>query len=154
MICHFIIQTMLPLRFALYPGNLFWTEQGYRFSWRVMLMEKAGYATFNVTDPATRRTWQINNWEYLTPNQEKMMATQPDMILQFANHLKDELKGQGVQRPIITAECYVSLNGRRSRLLIDPEINLAGINDDFAHKDWVLPLEENTLTATKTAWIR
>ena len=32
--------------YLLYPGNLLWTEQGYRFSWRVMLMEKSGTCFF------------------------------------------------------------------------------------------------------------
>ncbi|HEX6766704.1 MAG TPA: HTTM domain-containing protein, partial [Polyangiaceae bacterium] len=36
------VQLLVPLRFALYPGCANWTEQGYRFSWRVMLIEKAG----------------------------------------------------------------------------------------------------------------
>ena len=33
------IQLAFPFRYLLYPGNIFWTEEGYRFSWRVMLME-------------------------------------------------------------------------------------------------------------------
>src|SRR5829696_1380779 len=33
-----LIQVIIPLRFLLYPGKLFWNEEGYRFSWRVMLM--------------------------------------------------------------------------------------------------------------------
>ena len=37
-----LIQILLPFRYLLYPGELFWHEQGYRFSWRVMLMEKRG----------------------------------------------------------------------------------------------------------------
>src|SRR5690606_13674007 len=37
-----IIQLIVPLRFLAYPGKLFWNEEGYRFSWRVMLMEKSG----------------------------------------------------------------------------------------------------------------
>ena len=45
-IAFFVLQLLLPLRYLLYPGKLFWTEQGYRFSWRVMLIEKAGYAQF------------------------------------------------------------------------------------------------------------
>ena len=49
----FLIQVLLPFRYLLYPGELFWTEEGYRFSWRVMLMEKAGHATFYVHDPET-----------------------------------------------------------------------------------------------------
>ena len=41
-ITFFFIQLLLPFRYFAYPGELFWNEQGYRFSWRVMLMEKKG----------------------------------------------------------------------------------------------------------------
>ncbi|HEY1038346.1 MAG TPA: HTTM domain-containing protein, partial [Bacteroidia bacterium] len=34
-VAHFSIQLLMPFRYLLYPGNLYWTEQGYRFSWRV-----------------------------------------------------------------------------------------------------------------------
>ena len=77
----FAIQLILPFRYALYPGKLFWTEEGFRFSWRVMLMEKAGFAEFFVSDEQTGKTWVVFNSDYLTPQQEKMMSTQPDMIL-------------------------------------------------------------------------
>ena len=33
------IQFLLPLRHLLYPGNVNWTEEGFRFAWRVMLVE-------------------------------------------------------------------------------------------------------------------
>src|SRR5690606_5724759 len=82
---YFLVQITFPFRYLAYPGKLFWTEEGYRFSWRVMLMEKAGYAIFHITDPESGRSWEANNYDFLTPNQEKMMATQPDMILQFAH---------------------------------------------------------------------
>jgi len=36
----FFIQLLMPFRYVLYPSELFWREEGYRFSWRVMLMEK------------------------------------------------------------------------------------------------------------------
>jgi hypothetical protein len=141
LVMHFFIQLLLPLRSTLYPGELFWTEQGYRFSWRVMLMEKAGYAIFRVSDLATNRYWEVQNWEYLTPNQEKMMATQPDMILQFAHHLEQVYQEKGIKDVQIRANCFVTLNGKRSRLFIDPEIDLTQIKEGFAHKLWVLPLE-------------
>jgi hypothetical protein len=48
---YILIQLVIPLRYLAYPGHLFWTEQGYRFSWRVMLIEKAGYAQFFVHHP-------------------------------------------------------------------------------------------------------
>ena len=37
---YILIVLIVPLRYLAYPGDLFWTEQGYRFSWRVMLIEK------------------------------------------------------------------------------------------------------------------
>jgi hypothetical protein len=139
---HFIIQIIFPWRFALYPGKLFWTEQGYRFSWRVMLMEKAGMATFYVKDPQTGREWEVMNNKFLTPNQEKMMATQPDMILQFAHYLKQHYTGQGIANPVIRAESYVTLNGNGSRPFIDNQVNLALQKESFLPKTWILPLKE------------
>ncbi len=138
LLVHFSIQLLLPFRYMLYPGNLFWTEQGYRFSWRVMLMEKAGSATFYVSDDQNRWS-EIYNGDYLTKNQEKMMATQPDMILQFAHLLRDEAIQKGISEPKVKAEVYVTLNGERSRLFIDKDVNLAAEKQGLAPKKWILP---------------
>lgn len=143
LVLHFLLQVLLPLRFVLYPGNLFWTEQGYRFSWRVMLMEKAGYAVFHVHNPKTGQRWEVPNWKYLTKNQEKMMATQPDMILQFAHYLENQYQKRGMEDVEITAETHVTLNGRRSQPMIDPNVDLTEIERGWAHKDWILPFNEN-----------
>jgi len=109
----------------------------------VMLMEKAGYASFTVHDTETGNEWQIPNWEYLTPNQEKMMSTQPDMILQFAHHLKRDFTKKGIQNIKVTVESYVTLNGRPSRLFIDPDVDLANQKRGFKHKQWILPYNES-----------
>ncbi|WP_246581606.1 HTTM domain-containing protein [Echinicola shivajiensis] len=136
-----LIQVLLPWRFLAYPGKLFWTEQGYRFSWRVMLMEKAGYAIFHIKDPQSGKEWEAYARDYLTPMQEKQMATQPDMILQFVQFLKQELSSQGIENPEIRAEVYVSLNGSGSKLFLDPKVDLSKIQDSFSHKSWILPFE-------------
>ncbi|HET6245232.1 MAG TPA: HTTM domain-containing protein [Bacteroidia bacterium] len=139
---HFFIQVLLPLRYLLFPGKLFWTEQGYRFSWRVMLMEKAGTAFFYVTDPVSGGTDEISICDYLTTNQEKMMCTQPDMILQFAHFLKKEYQKKGIADPIVKVESYATLNGSGSRLYIDPNVNLSALSDNhFSTRTWVLPFE-------------
>jgi hypothetical protein len=144
-------QIIVPFRYLFYDGDLFWTEQGYRFSWRVMLIEKVGYAQFFIHDPTTDNKKLINNRTYLTPQQEKMMATQPDMILQFAHHLRDTYKdtiiiennGQRIKisEPKITAEVYVSLFNKGSRLFIDSDVNLSKIHRGFHDKDWILKNE-------------
>ncbi len=134
-----IIQLVLPLRAYLYPGKLFWTEQGYRFSWRVMLMEKAGYAIFHIRDKTTGREWEDYANDYLSPMQEKQMATQPDLILQFAHFLEQKMADQGYKDVEIRAEVYVSLNGAQNRLLVNSDTDLTQIKDSFSHKSWVLP---------------
>lgn len=135
----FSLQISLPFRYVFYPENLFWHEQGYRFSWRVMLMEKAGLATFHIREKDGSKIEVVTNSDYLTPMQEKQMSTQPDMILQFAKHLAWVYQQQGWNKPEVYVESYVSLNGKGSRLFIDPSINLAVQNDGFASKNWILP---------------
>lgn len=137
----FAFQLLFPWRYLLYPGNVFWTEEGYRFSWRVMLMEKAGTTTFYVTDQATGRTGIVDNSMFLNAHQEKQMAMQPDMILQFAHFLADYYKQQGLLNPEVTAEAYVTLNARPSQLLIDPTVDLTKVRDGWQAKDWIFPYE-------------
>ena len=139
LIFHFVFQLLFPWRYLLYPGNLFWTEEGYRFSWRVMLMEKAGTATFFVRDSATSREGEVFNRDFLHAHQEKQMAMQPDMILQYAHFLKKHYEKAGMVDPAVRAEVYVTLNGRPSRLLIDPQLDLTTVRDSWKHKDWILP---------------
>lgn len=137
----FLIQLIFPFRYLCYPGELFWTEEGYRFSWRVMLMEKAGYAQFTVKDASGRQVI-VNNSQFLTPLQEKMMATQPDMILQYAHILRDYYKNQGFHAPQVYVDSYVALNGRLGRPLIDPRVDLAKERESFKHKSWIIPFND------------
>ena len=139
---YFVFQLLFPWRYLLYPGNLFWTEEGYRFSWRVMLMEKAGTATFYVKDAATGREGIVVNSEFLNAHQEKQMAMQPDMILQYAHFLSRYYAVKGVSSPAVRAEVYVTLNAQPSQPLIDPHQNLVALEDDWQPKDWILPYTE------------
>ena len=149
----FTIQLFLPLRYMLYPGKLFWTEQGYRFSWRVMLIEKAGYSQFYIHEPKMDRKMLIQNREYLTPQQDKMMSTQPDMILQYAHFLSETFKDSTIiesngeiikmgERPKITADITVSLFNKGSRKFIDSKQNLTKIKRGFNNKEWILDYED------------
>jgi hypothetical protein len=134
----FAFQLLMPLRSWFYPGNVLWTEEGFRFSWRVMLVEKAGAATFFVSDAESGRRWTVSPSRYLTRQQEKQMSFQPDMILQFAHYLRDQYRAQGYAHVEVRAEAYVSFNGRSSRLLIDPTVDLAAESESLGHKSWIL----------------
>lgn len=137
-----LLQVLIPLRFLGYPGHLFWTEQGYRFSWRVMLMEKSGTAYFTVKDKTGKQFYEVDNKQYLTPLQEKMMSTQPDLILKYAQHLAKVYEKKGVKNPQVFAEVYVALNGERSKLFIDPSVNLAAQKLNWKPISWILPYKK------------
>ena len=136
----FIIQILMPLRHNLYPGNIMWHEQGYRFSWRVMLMEKIGYTTFKI-EQENGKYFYVENTDHLTSYQEKQMSFQPDFILQYAHYLGDYYKKNGLKNIKVFADSYVSLNGRKSQRLIDPDIDLLTLQDSFKNKKWVVPIK-------------
>lgn len=135
-----VVQSLLPFRHLLYPGELFWNEEGFRFSWRVMLMEKAGYAEFKIK--TNEGEFLADNSEFLTPFQEKQMATQPDFILEYAHMLGKHFEGLGHTNVQVFANSYVALNGRRSRQFVDPNENLLNHQASLAHKPWILPFND------------
>jgi len=139
---YFLIQFLFPFRHLLYPGPVTWTEEGYRFSWNVMLMEKNGSVEFQVRNPLTNQTWQVRPREYLKPQQVKMMATQPDMILAFAHYLAEIYRAKGNADVEVRAEAFASLNGRPSQRLIDPSVDLSRVQDSFQPKPWILPFQD------------
>ena len=138
----FIIQFLFPLRYSLYPGELFWNEQGYRFSWRVMLMEKKGYTTFKVVNKENNNSFYVMNNNFLTDFQERQMSFQPDFIIEYAHFLGNYYKNIGLNNIEIYADSYVALNGRISKRFIDPKIDLLKQKRGFKNKDWIIPLDE------------
>ena len=132
---------LLPWRYLFYPGELFWTEEGYRFSWRVMLIEKVGLSTFTIVDKNKGKRFEIINSDFLTDFQIKQMSTQPDFILQYAHMLRDHYTKEGL-KPEVYVKSYVTLNGRLSKELIDSKINLADEKETLATKKWILPFNE------------
>lgn len=134
-----VFHVLYPLRSHLYPGDVLWTEDGYRFSWRVMLIEKAGSAELTATDPRTGASREVRARAFLTPFQVKMMSTQPDMIRAFARMIADDAEQRGEPRPRVTADVVVTLNGRPPVRLVDPSVDLAAEPVRFGGTPWVLP---------------
>lgn len=134
-----LVQVFMPLRHWLYDGSVLWTEEGYRLSWRVMVLEKNGQAIFKVKDLDSGRKTEIINDYYLTRFQEKQMCVQPDFILQFAHFLKEEFREKHGMRNIkITVDSHAVINGRTSRQLIDPATNLAKVDWNLKKRNWIL----------------
>ena len=137
----FVFQILFPLRYLLYPGNVAWTREGHRFSWRMKLDDSRAEARFIVTDPGSGKRWEGDPNDHLRPRPSAVMATNPDMILQFAHYLQrawaDREGLPGVQ---VRAAVMCSLNGRTPAPLIDPERDLARVTRTWKQQDWILPL--------------
>jgi vitamin K-dependent gamma-carboxylase len=133
------VQVLASLRAFAYAGDPRWTEEGFRFSWRVMVMEKNGAAEFVITDPDDGRTWRVLPGEYLTPHQARQLSSQPDMILSFAHLLDAEFRARGVRDPVVRADVRVSLNGRPAAPLIDTAVDLSREHEGLGRRRWVTP---------------
>lgn len=139
---YLIIQLYLPFRHLGYSGNLFWHEQGYRFSWRVMLMEKNGVTSIIVKDPLNEVQREVKQDEFLTPFQQQQMRSQPDMILQFATFVGDMFYEENQVKPEVYVKSRLSLNGRRSQPFTNEKIDVYNHSDPMKG-GWVLPFKEN-----------
>ena len=139
----FTLQLIIPLRYVFYPGELFWNEEGYRFSWRVMLIEKRGYSNFKVVDSISKKYFYVQNDDFLTSYQEKQMSFQPDFILEYAHYLGDHFTNQGHKNVQVFVDSYVALNGRSSKRFIDSSVDLYSKKESFRHKSWIIPLSDD-----------
>ena len=137
-----IVQLVFPLRFLLFPGNVFWNEKGYRFAWRVMLMEKTAYANFKILDTINQKQFYVQNDDFLTALQEKQMSTQEDFIIEYGQFLGRHFESQGHRNLAVFVESHASLNGRKSQVYFDPDVDIMKLEDGLFQKSNILPLNE------------
>lgn len=141
-ICYFIIQLALPIRHWFIDGNVLWTEEGHRLSWRMMLRAKSGFQHFTVIDKKDRNKIPIRLNDYLTSKQISSMAVHPDMIWQFAQRLKKQYAENG-QDISVFVDGAVSVNGRTSQPLIDNAVDIANVPWRIVrHHYWVKAFKE------------
>ncbi|MGI8596941.1 MAG: HTTM domain-containing protein [Thermoleophilaceae bacterium] len=133
-------QVLVPFRHLLYPGSVYWTEEGHRFSWHMKLRDKSSDLLRVVARGADGRTLRVEPRRYVTENQLDEMATRPDMLQQFARHVAGDLERRGLGRTAIHVNAEVSLNGRPPQPMIDPRVDLARTPRDLRHASWILPL--------------
>lgn len=133
-----ISQLLIPLRHFAYPGNVDWTEEGYYFSWRMMLHHKDARLEIYRTDPETGEVSIVNQQEWLTKRQMKVMKTQPDMVHQFCWWLANLEERKTGKRPRMTVKLMASLNGHPFRELIDPNVDLGSEPFTLNHKSWII----------------
>ena len=134
-----LLHIFLPLRNYWFGGDVNWTEEGHRYSWRMMLRSKQGYGEYRLVDRATGASETIKPRDSLHYKQYRKMVTHPDMILQYAHYLRDQRVRAG-QDVAVYGNFRVRLNGRRVQNYIDPEVDLAKTEWEWTTtKTWILP---------------
>ena len=138
-----ILQLLIPLRHHFIEGNVHWTEEGIVFSWGMRSSIKRYKLDFVLHDKERQKKLLIRNRDFFTPLQIEVMATDPDKILQAAHYIAEKyLETHESEQVAVTVRSRLRLNGRKSQLLIDPEVDLLTKGRTFKHKDWVMPLVE------------
>jgi hypothetical protein len=141
--CWLLAHVAMPLRAHLYGGNVLWHEQGMRWSWRVLCRDKTASVTYRVRMDGDPRERIVSPSQYLEFYQEAEFAGQPDLILQLAHRVADDLRRAGHRRVEVRADVLASLNGRPAARLIDPNVDLARIDDGIGNASWILPAPDD-----------
>jgi len=127
------VQAVLPLRYLAHGGSVNWHEQGFRFAWRVMLVEKSGLVEYEVVTKDGRRFREYPRRE-LTALQYRMLSTQPDMIVDYARELGARYERRGEGKVRVFAYSRAALNRRASQTLVRPDVDLMS---DLEGKAWI-----------------
>lgn len=132
-----LFQLLLPLRQHFIKGDILWTDEAHRLSWRMMLRSRGGYTNFIVKNKQTgeRNFYPLET--VLTPKQKARLNT-PDMIWQMTQYIKKEYEAKGIE-VVIYVDSWVSINGREYSRFVDPEVDFSTVRwDYFKHADWIL----------------
>jgi vitamin K-dependent gamma-carboxylase len=135
------VQVLVPLAHFAIPGNEYWTEEGNRFAWHMLVRVKTARVIWHVTDQSTGRTWRADPRQFLT-NYQLSKLDVPDMILQFAHRLEDVYRANGMKDVQVRVDARAKLNGRHWQRYIRREVDLTSVpRPYFPPADWIVPLK-------------
>ncbi|QEG01909.1 Vitamin K-dependent gamma-carboxylase [Stieleria maiorica] len=147
----FAVQLLVPLRGYLIPGNATWTGEGNRFAWRMMLCDKSSTGEiFAITDSGRNKVPVVLSG-MTTKAQRQRIFLFPDAIAQLCQYLRTRFGEKYGEDVAYVAEVKMSLNGRRPRYLVDPNVDLSRLEISFWHSDWILNENHGTEESIQTA---
>lgn len=134
-VVYFFVQLILPIRHFFIKGNVFYTEEGHRMSWRMMLRSKSGRVKFYIEENGKRKFYPI--YDLVSKGQELVIAQYPDITYQMAKVIQSMCEKEGRDVKVFVTS-KVSLNRRREKLLIQKDVDLASAERNyFGHSSWV-----------------
>ena len=140
--CYAFIQIVLPLRRFMYSGGIEWTYVALPFGWEMMACHKEVNANFYVTDPNTGETRTVRQRQYLRKGQERRVGWRPALVVQFAHFLAANTLHTGPKPPVVETRMFVSVNGRKPRMFLDQNVNLAVQSIPLGRPPWLLRVDE------------
>jgi hypothetical protein len=136
------IQILVPSAHFFYPGGIEWTYLEHHFSWQMLLRQKTTTPFFYATDPNSDETHQIKLREYMDQRQTARMGWRPDMVQQFARYLATVTLRSGPKPLKVQVRMFVSINGRKPQLFIDPNVDLVAESRCWGRPRWLLQIHE------------
>lgn len=135
---YILFQLLIPMRSWLFPGNVYWTEEGYRMSWKMMMRTKSGSVYFKVVNPAKKEIWKIEPAKIFKPDKILWLSTSPDIIWQYAQRINKEYQQKGIKNVEVYAIGQVRLNRSHPKPMVDSTVNLAAVKwEAFRHSEWL-----------------
>ncbi|MEP7165899.1 MAG: HTTM domain-containing protein [Ferruginibacter sp.] len=135
---YLLCQVIIPMRSWFFPGNTFWTEEGYRMSWKMMMRAKSGTIHFKIIDPASGQTWIEDPKTSFSPIHTMWIAISPDITWQYAQWLKTSYAEKGFPNVEVYAIGAVTLNRSKPAPLADTTVDLARVKwYPFKHASWI-----------------
>ena len=134
-----LVQLWLPIRDSFFEGYVGWTEEGQKFSWRMMLYSAAGNGRFLVASPdGTARVAETS--AHLDSLQAYLVFTKPEMLLHYVHWLRDRYAVRGAGEVRIYADVGKSVNGKPWHRFVDPDADLAAVDGIswFGDEPWLL----------------
>ncbi|GGD18569.1 HTTM domain-containing protein [Flavobacterium orientale] len=136
-ILFFTLQLVLPIRHWFIKGDVLWTEEGHRLSWRMMLRQRNGTITYRIVDKQTKEQWMYPHQSKVTFKQYSLL-NKPDGIWQYAQRIKKEYEAQGKDISIFI-DSRVSVNNKPYLMFVDPAVDFAQAKwNYFSHNNWII----------------
>lgn len=134
-------QLLFPLRHHLYPGNVDYTGEGQRFSWRMKSVYKDFSISFILEDEARDIRASLDPRTVLTVKQYTNLGYYPELILPVAENLRKAAIEKGLVDPKIYVDYKVGFMGLSKNYMIDPDRELSSLKySPIRHSSWILPL--------------
>lgn len=95
-----------------------------------------------MTDPNSGNSTRIDLSDFLTARQAPTMGYLPDLPLQFAHYLATVMPRWGPKPLKVQARIFVSINGRKPVLYVNPIVDLAAEPRPLGRPSWLLRNDE------------